>query len=63
MSENPSSRPVRTARDVAGVIVALMMTGLALTVVTGHDVPERGAADATVVLANNAGPAAPPVSP
>ncbi|MER5553519.1 hypothetical protein ABT001_17935 [Streptomyces sp. NPDC002793] len=63
MSENLNTNPVRTARGVAGVIVALMMTGLALTVVAGNDVPRSGAAGATVVLANNAGPAAPPVSP
>ncbi|MEU1122641.1 hypothetical protein ABZ371_03415 [Streptomyces sp. NPDC005899] len=63
MSETSNTNPVRTARGVAGVIAALMMTGLALTVVTANDVPGSGATGATVVLANNAGPATPPVSP
>ncbi len=63
MSENLSGNPVRTARGVAGVIAALMMTGLALTVVTGHDLPEGGADGTTVVLATNAGPATPPATP
>ncbi|MGW1812913.1 hypothetical protein ACWCQM_04925 [Streptomyces sp. NPDC002125] len=63
MSENLNAGPVRTSRGVAGVIAALLMTGLALTVVSGNDVSDSGTAGATVVLATNAGPATPPVSP
>ncbi|MBT2897705.1 hypothetical protein [Streptomyces sp. McG3] len=60
MSANPNSYQARTA---AGVLAALVMTGLALTVAAVNDVPEVGPAGATVVLANNAGPATPPVKP
>ncbi|MEV6470648.1 hypothetical protein [Streptomyces sp. NPDC051657] len=63
MSANPNSYQARTARNAAGVLAALVMTGLALTVAAVNDVPEGGPAGATVVLANNAGPATPPVKP
>ncbi|MFF3767174.1 hypothetical protein ACFYYR_24200 [Streptomyces sp. NPDC001922] len=62
MSKNPSGNPVRTARGVVGLIAALMVMGPALTAVAGHDLPERGTAGTTEVLATNAGPATPPVS-
>ncbi|BAG22115.1 MULTISPECIES: hypothetical protein [Streptomyces] len=63
MNANQNSFQARTARHAAGVLAALVMTGLALTVAAVHDAPEAGPAGATVVLANNAGPATPPVKP
>lgn len=53
-----------TARDAAGLLVALVMTGLALTVATADDdVSRSNAAHTSVVLAHNAGPASPPAGP